>query len=60
MAQILGLIIALIIGILVGKDAQKRGMSGFGWGIGVFFLMILFLPLYFIVRRPVGYDKNNY
>jgi len=53
MAHILGFIILIVITILVGNDAEKRGMSGFGWGAGVFFLMIIFLPLYFIVRKPL-------
>ena len=29
---LLGMIIALVIGIIIGKDANSRGMSGFGWG----------------------------
>jgi len=53
MGTFLGMIIALIVAILVGNDAEKRGMNGFGWGAGVFLLMILFLPLYFIVRKPL-------
>lgn len=53
MAQLLGMTIALIVAILVGNDAKKRGMNGFGWGAGVFLLMILFLPLYFVVRKPL-------
>jgi len=52
MGQILGMIIALIVAICVGNDAEKRGMNAWGWGIGVFLLMILFLPLYFIFRKP--------
>ena len=50
--MVLGLIIAAIVGILVGQDASKRGMNAWGWGIGVFLLMIVFLPLYFILRKP--------
>jgi len=53
MGTILGLIIAFVVAILVGKDAEKRGMSALGWGLGVFFIMIIFLPLYFIVRKPL-------
>ncbi len=51
-AIFLGGLIALLIGITVGEDASKRGMNGFGWGLGVFALLIIFLPLYFIVRKP--------
>ncbi len=51
-AQLFGMLIALVIAIAVGNDASKRGMNGFGWGFGVFALLIIFLPLYFIVRKP--------
>jgi hypothetical protein len=50
--QIIGLLIALVVGIAVGNDASKRGMRAFWWGFGVFMLMIIFLPLYFILRKP--------
>jgi hypothetical protein len=50
--EVVGMLIALIVAILVGKDAKKRGMSAWGWGIGVFLLLIVFLPIYFIVRKP--------
>jgi uncharacterized membrane protein len=50
--EILGLLIALVVGIIVGQDASTRGMNAWGWGIGVFLLMIVFLPLYFILRKP--------
>ena len=50
--MLIAIVIALIIGILVGRDASKRGMNAFGWGFGVFAFMIVFLPLYFIVRKP--------
>jgi len=50
-----GIVIAipLIAGILIGKDANARGMNGVGWGIGVFAVFIVFLPLYFVVRKPL-------
>jgi MFS family permease len=50
--QIIGIIIALVAAILIGQDASKRGMNAWGWGIGVFLLLIVFLPLYFILRKP--------
>jgi hypothetical protein len=53
MVQIIGIVIALVAGILVGQDANKRGMNAWGWGIGVFLVLIIFLPLYFILRKPV-------
>lgn len=49
----LGVIIAAAIAIWVASDANKRGMSGIVWGIGVFFLCIPFLPIYLIVRKPL-------
>jgi hypothetical protein len=50
--EIILIIIMLVIAIAVGKDAEKRGMNAWGWGIGVFLLLIVFLPLYFILRKP--------
>ena len=38
------------VSIWVRQDAIRRGMST-RWGTGVFFLLIVFLPLYFVVRR---------
>lgn len=52
MTQIIGLVIALVAAILVAQDAKKRGMNPIGWAIGVFLLLIIFLPVYFIVRKP--------
>lgn len=49
----LGFIIALLIAIWVATDANKRGMNGVAWAIGVFFLCIVFLPIYLIVRKPL-------
>lgn len=49
----LGLIIALIAAVWVAYDARKRGMNSVGWAIGTFLLLILFLPLYLILRKPV-------
>ena len=50
---IVGLIIAAIIGVLIAKDANSRGMNGAGWGIFVFLICIVALPLYLVVRKPV-------
>jgi hypothetical protein len=49
----LGLIIAACAGVAIGMDASKRGMNAALWGIGVFLLLIVFLPIYFIVRKPL-------
>jgi hypothetical protein len=47
-----GLIIAGIIGVVIGKDASSRGMNGFGWGLCTFLLCIITVPIYVIVRKP--------
>ena len=52
MATFVGLCIAAIAGILVGRDAAKRGMSAWGWGIFVFLILIVGLPVYLIVKKP--------
>ena len=52
MAVLIGLLIAALVGLWVGFDAQKHGMKLPAlWGIGVFLLLIVFLPAYFIVRH---------
>jgi len=48
----IGLAIACIVGILIGKDASSRGMSGFGWFLFTFALMIIAVPVYLVVRKP--------
>jgi hypothetical protein len=53
MGTILGLMIAFIVACAVYTDANKRGMNALLWSLGVFLLMILFLPIYFIVRKPL-------
>ena len=50
---IVGLIVAAIIGVLIAKDANSRGMNGTGWGIFVFLICIVALPIYLVVRKPV-------
>ncbi len=57
--MILPLLIAATVGFFVGQDAQKRGMNPWGWGIGVFLLMIVFLPIYFITRKPLLEKQVN-
>jgi|SRR5580700_9013353 hypothetical protein len=48
-----GLVLVLVLAIFVAQDANKRGMNGVLWGLGVFFLCIVFLPVYLMVRKPV-------
>lgn len=54
-----GALVALV-GVIVAtawvyQDASSRGMEGAGaWAVGVFFLFIVFFPLYFFKRKPHG------
>jgi len=50
--QVIGVVIAILMVAWVYQDAEKRGMPGIGWAIGTFFLCIIFLPVYLIVRKP--------
>ncbi len=52
--QIIGLLIAAAIAFWVYTDAKKRPMNAVLWAIGTFLLCIVFLPLYLIMRKPVG------
>lgn len=56
---IFGLIIGAVIGVVIAKDANSRGMNGTGWGIFVFLVCIVALPLYLIVRKPVLQDTDT-
>jgi len=54
--QFLGLAIAFIAAFWVYTDAKNRGKStgkAFLWFLGVFFVLILFLPLWLITRPKV-------
>ncbi len=53
----LGLVIALIVGLIIGNDASSRGMNGFLWGLFVFLVCIVALPIYVIVRKPRLQDR---
>lgn len=51
------IIINLLVALWVFYDAQKKGFTlwkSLLWAMGVFFLLIIFLPLYLIVRRKKG------
>jgi hypothetical protein len=52
LGTLIALTVLVTVAVLVRRDALKRGMSP-RWGIGVFLLMIVFLPLYFVLRKPV-------
>ena len=53
MEFIIGLIIIVPVAYLIAQDANSRGMNGAGWGILVFLVCIVALPIYLIVRKPV-------
>jgi len=54
-----GLVLALIAAIIIGKDANSRGMSGFGWGLFTFLVCIIAIPIYLIVRKPKIEDSKT-
>lgn len=51
-SQLIGIAIAAVVAFFVAKDANSRGMSGIGWGIFTFFLCIIALPIYLVIRKP--------
>lgn len=55
--QLIGLVLAAAIGAWVMNDALQRGKSirdAFLWGLGVWLLLIVFLPLWFLTRPSLG------
>jgi hypothetical protein len=47
-------IISLAVALWVFYDSQKRGYTvwrGLLWAVGVFFVLIVFLPLYLVARK---------
>ena len=47
-----GLVVLIISGILIGHDANSRGMNGWGWGIFTFLVLFVAVPVYHVVRKP--------
>ena len=56
---LIGMVIAGVVGVIIGSDAKSRGMSGFGWGIFTFLMAIVAVPLYLIVRKPRLAERNG-
>lgn len=50
---VLGMVIGMLVGPPVHRDAKKRGMSGPGWGLFAWALPIVAVPIYLAVRKPV-------
>jgi len=53
MGALLGIILGGLGAYWVATDAKKRGMNPVGWAIFTFFFLILGLPLYLIMRKPL-------
>lgn len=58
---LLWLAIGLVIGFLVYKDAEKRGMNGLLWFILVLLPMVglLFLLIYIVMREEIKTPSNR-
>lgn len=59
--KFIGLLIAAAAACWVYYDAKKRGYYTFAaicWGIGTFFLMIVFIPLYLFARGNRRFNIN--
>jgi len=57
----ISILIPFFIAIWVAMDAQKRGYSQlktFLWFLGVWLLLIVFLPLYFILRSRKDKEES--
>jgi hypothetical protein len=53
----IAMIIPLLVGVWVFLDAKSRGKDLSGamlWGIGTFLLLIIVLPLWLLLRPPIG------
>ena len=46
-------IVSMVMGLIIGSDAENRGMNGRVWGICTFFFLILIVPIYLLVRNPI-------
>lgn len=51
-------LIDVVLGILIGMDAKKRGMDGFSWMMFTILLLIVDIPIYLIVRKPLLPDAK--
>lgn len=59
----IALIIPLLVAWWVASDASKKGYSKgavIAWFLGVWLMLIIFLPLYFILRlKPAGSIRSS-
>lgn len=55
-----GFLFSIIVAVWVFSDARSRGKDNgvaFGWFLGTLFLLMVFLPIWLIVR-PKSYPKT--
>ena len=52
MMSLIGLIIPAVAAYWVYTDATSRGMNAIVWALFTFFILIIGLPAYFIMRQP--------
>ena len=62
--EMLPVLIAFLVGFWVYRDAKRRGKTtgrAFLWFLGVFMVLIVFLPLWFITRprKKDGDEKDG-
>lgn len=56
---IIWLVIWILVGIWVYKDAEKRGKSGVLWLILVILLGIIGIIIWLVIRPPIGGEKTE-
>ena len=48
------ILFCIICAIIVSYDAHRRGMNWPLWGLLIFLFSIVALPVYLILRKPIG------
>lgn len=51
MLTLIACTIAALVAYAIYKDAESRGMNGVVWFLATFFLMIVAVPIYLVVRK---------
>lgn len=62
LAEVAGATIAFMVGLWVYSDALKRGKSSFSaitWGLATFMIMIVFLPLWLLIRPKTEVTQKD-
>lgn len=55
--EVLSLLILLVVSVLIGKDANSRGMNGLGWFLFTLLVCIVAIPVYLVVRKPAPGER---